>query len=133
MNWQISMSLETESRYPEHDKLQAVAGKSQVIGEFIEWLREQGIYLATDDFDKIYPIHQSVETLLASFFEIDLNVIEKEKRQMLDSLRGDGPLGLFDPKFEQGVLVLGVRVIPGPLDLTWDPATRTMTVDRPGN
>lgn len=33
------------STYPEHDKLQAVAEQTQVIGEFLEWLESQGIQL----------------------------------------------------------------------------------------
>lgn len=28
--------------YPEHEKLQAISPKSQVIGEFLEWLSRQG-------------------------------------------------------------------------------------------
>lgn len=34
------------STYPEHDKLRAIADKSQVCGEFIDWLHESGIQFA---------------------------------------------------------------------------------------
>lgn len=30
------------STYPEHEKLQAVKGRSQAIGEFLEWYRSEG-------------------------------------------------------------------------------------------
>ena len=31
----------TETTYPEHEKLQAVNEKSQAIGEFLDWLRDE--------------------------------------------------------------------------------------------
>ena len=30
------------STYPEHEKLRAVKDRSQTIGEFVEWLEDQG-------------------------------------------------------------------------------------------
>ncbi|HEY2086620.1 MAG TPA: hypothetical protein VGH54_11435 [Mycobacterium sp.] len=35
------------SEYPEHDKLSAVASQTQAIGEFVEWLEDQGVQLMT--------------------------------------------------------------------------------------
>ncbi len=35
------------SKYPEHDKLAAGSNQSNICGEFMEWLTEQGIHLTT--------------------------------------------------------------------------------------
>jgi hypothetical protein len=100
------------SKYPEHEKLKALGGKSQMLGEFLsEWLPERGIVLAeyhkhsphcyeADDADQEDPIcHWSesrlyetmtpVKKLLAEFFEIDEAKLEAEKEQMLDELRAE--------------------------------------------
>jgi len=62
---------------PECDKLHAIADKSQVVGEFIEWVREKhGVHMP-----------KSIDDLLADFFEIDQNKVEQEKRAILESLR----------------------------------------------
>ena len=83
--------------YPEHDKLAKVSDRSQAIGEFLEWLgeRESKVVLCSLERTssgfypkKIFlPIANSVERLLAEYFEIDLKVIEDEKRAMLDVCR----------------------------------------------
>jgi hypothetical protein len=77
--------------YPEHEKLQALGGANQTVGDFIEWLGEQGIYLAsygTGSYcDELFSIHKSRDDLLASFFEIDRDKLEAEKQAMLDALR----------------------------------------------
>lgn len=80
--------------YPESEKLAAVASKSQVVGEFVEWCgAEKGLmlsgYVKYDDIrdEMLAPTSTPIETLLAEFFEIDLKVVEAERRQMLESLR----------------------------------------------
>jgi hypothetical protein len=95
------------SDYPEHDKLEKVSDKSQAIGEFLDWLSgpPHGIVLATYHRhsqlcyeDGGWPVcgyteHglQSAgirfEKLLADYFEIDPNLLDKEKRAMLDEFR----------------------------------------------
>lgn len=76
------------SKYPEHDKLAKVKDKSQAIGEFLDYGLPQGYVLAKyDKYDRLYPIHDSIESLLAEHFGIDQDVLEDEKRQMLDKLR----------------------------------------------
>jgi hypothetical protein len=80
------------SDYPEHDKLAAVQRKSQAIGEFLDWLNEQGILMAkygldADDPDTLYPTHEGITPVLARYFDIDLNLIETEKQAMLASIR----------------------------------------------
>lgn len=75
------------NKYPEHDKVQKIAPQSQAIGEFLEWLQERGTVLAEYDGDRLWPQSFTTETLLAKFFDIDLNKLEKEKREMLKEIR----------------------------------------------
>lgn len=77
--------------YPECTKLLVVADDSQKIGEFLDWLEEQGIMLAESvQFEElIHPrleVHrENNERLLARFFGIDLTAVERERRAMLAS------------------------------------------------
>lgn len=76
--------------YPEHIRLTAISDQSQAIGEFLEWLGSQGVWLCEipEPFNEtFFPIHRSTQSLLADHFEIDQNRLEQEKRQMLDELR----------------------------------------------
>jgi len=76
------------SDYPEHDKLSAVADKTQAIGEFFEWLESKGIFLARYVEGSNYPRHvHGFRDLLAEWAGIDENKLEAEKRQMLANLR----------------------------------------------
>ena len=73
--------------YPEHEKMRAVKNESQTIGEFLEWLSEQGILLAKYDGETLFVSYYRIEELLAEYFGIDLNKINNEKDQMLQELR----------------------------------------------
>jgi hypothetical protein len=76
------------SKYPEHEKLQALGGKNQTVGDFIEWLGQCGIVLAEfDKHDDLRSAHKSRDHLIAEFFELNLSKLEAEKRQMLDDIR----------------------------------------------
>lgn len=97
------------AEYPEHEKLRAVADKSQVIGEFIlEFLAQSGIELArrhehTDECHEdggrhrtcglrdgeLWPCgsEREVRRYMAAFFRIDEDKLEAEKQAMLDALR----------------------------------------------
>lgn len=73
---------------PELDKMVAVRDQSQVIGEFLDWLKhERGC--AFYDVELI-PIHDSIEELLARFFGIDLDKVEAERREILAEIRKRG-------------------------------------------
>ena len=41
------MTTEPKSSYPEHDKLNEIRDRSQSIGEFLEWIQEKGVSLAS--------------------------------------------------------------------------------------
>lgn len=77
--------------YPEHDRLRAIADKSQAIYDFLTWAHEERGMVLCESAGHIrgeyYPALTSRQKLLAEFFEIDLNKIEHEKRSMIDHLR----------------------------------------------
>jgi hypothetical protein len=96
------------TEYPEHEKLRAVREKSQAIGEFLDWLgEEKGLSLVVQhEHDgncrgedgrngcgyrkgDYAPSFASTRALLAEFFEIDEERLEREKRAMLAELRGE--------------------------------------------
>lgn len=65
------------SKYPESEKFHKVAEQSQICGEFLDWLQ----------FEKRVHLPNSIEKLLAEFFEIDLKKLEAEKREILVEVR----------------------------------------------
>jgi hypothetical protein len=74
------------SDYPEHDKLEAVKDQSQAIGEFLE--NGRWTLCEWDDrTGRFWSIRGDVNRVLAEYFEIDLDKLEAEKRQMLDAMR----------------------------------------------
>jgi hypothetical protein len=74
--------------HPEHDKLAEVADKSQVCGEFHEWLMAQGYLLARYGVgsrpNELSPVRRDLDDMLAEFFGIDRVRLEREKRAMLE-------------------------------------------------
>lgn len=78
------------NEYPECEKMSKVKDKSQTIGEFIEWIewkKNWEICERRGREDSLFPVPFSTEKLLADFFGINLDKVEKEKRQMLDEIR----------------------------------------------
>lgn len=73
----------------ELDKMHAITRQSQPIGEFLDWLSYKGIVLAKykEGWNFPWPVHTSIEELLAEHFEIDLNKVEQERRALLDYFR----------------------------------------------
>ncbi len=81
-------------RYPEHAKLKALGGANQTIGDFIEWLGEQGFTIAHHALlESGEPsVHlswcgKSRDRLIAEFFEIDQAKLDAEKDQILEDFR----------------------------------------------
>lgn len=63
----------------ECDKLVAASKESQKIGEFLEWAESEGLV----------ELHGGIEKMLAKFYGIDLNEVERERRAILVGLRYD--------------------------------------------
>jgi len=76
---------------PELDKILKCCDKSQVIGEFLEWLesKDEPINLCYfDDCKKeFYPIIQSYDAILEEYFGIDGKKAEQERRDLLEFIR----------------------------------------------
>ena len=84
---------QNKHKYPECEKLASAHEESQVLGEFLEWLkRKYYICNFVEESDEVeeacfYPTHHSIEKLLAEYFNIDLDKVEEERRQILDEIR----------------------------------------------
>jgi hypothetical protein len=75
---------------PECDRLVAVADESYKLGEFLDWLeQDQGLTLArwSRSEDQLVPDCTPKEHLLAAYFKIDLDRVERERRALLAHLR----------------------------------------------
>ena len=100
-------------------KLEDISEKSQAIGEFLEWLvgtknyhiakyltdeeyeSEDNVFWVDGLYEKeqfkrheigkeeLIHIHIDIEKLLAEFFEIDLDKVEAERREILEQIRND--------------------------------------------
>lgn len=64
---------------PQCDKVLAVNKESQKIGEFLEWAEREGLV----------ELHQRIDVMLAKYFDIDLDEVERERRMLLTCIRVD--------------------------------------------
>jgi hypothetical protein len=77
--------------HPEHTKQSAVLEEADAIGRFLD---ESGYILAEyrdveGEGTQLAHVLKSLNEVLAEYFNIDLDKIEAEKREILASLRGD--------------------------------------------
>lgn len=87
----------------ELQKMNEVKDKSQLIGEFLDWLmNEKGCVIAEYSDSEIYvykpliPNRLSIEQLLAEYFDIDLEKAERERVELLERFRKANPLEIKD-------------------------------------
>lgn len=75
--------------FPQHEKLKSIQKESQALGQFLDWLNSEGIALCQlGERDHFFPIYKRTEVILANYFDIDLDLLEQEKLEMLKQLRG---------------------------------------------
>lgn len=83
------MSIDA-TQFPQLAKMQAVQEQSQAIGEFIDWLGQNGMVICASEDGmrggRFYPVMVPTEELLARHFEVDLRAAEKERRATLAAL-----------------------------------------------
>jgi hypothetical protein len=109
--------MEMQTQTPECDKMLATQEESQKLGEFLDWLQSKGYQICVwqegiTDATRIaqafaiangsaelideeeespergfVPINKNIEKLLAEYFNIDLDKVEKEKQAILKELR----------------------------------------------
>lgn len=78
-----------EERYPEHAKQKEVWDEAQGVGQFIDWLADNGYEIAEWDADgrRLHGSGKRPDELIAGFYELDLNKLEQEKRAMLAEMQ----------------------------------------------
>lgn len=82
---------------PELDKMKKIQEKSQEIGYFLDWLNAEKSWILCKMFEgeednhthkgDYLPAHFNIEKLLAEYFRIDLQKVEKERRAILEAIR----------------------------------------------
>lgn len=86
--------------YPECKKLAETREESDTIRNFLTWLRREhgiklGVYEEIDNgrsvYEKFVPVTTDTEQLLADYHDINLDTVEKERRQMLEDIRAQQP------------------------------------------
>jgi len=78
--------------YPEHAKLSRVMERSQAIGEFLHWLcYERHIQLCSRVAGQYQPVQVTMYSLLADYFGIDQEKLDREKDQILAAVRAKYP------------------------------------------
>lgn len=85
----IKLTRKEKELYPEHVKLEGVGDSRNIIGDFLEWLSYGTDYVVgewTTD-DEITPSMKNTQQLLAEYYNINLNKLEKEKTAMLEAIR----------------------------------------------
>jgi hypothetical protein len=75
-----------EPQYPQSEKLRATADERHAVGDFLEFLRQQGIELAPTD-ERNYPL-PTEDSLVMKWLGVDEKALERERRAMLEALRG---------------------------------------------
>jgi len=75
------------SEYPECEKLKAISDKSNTIGRFLDSQTQYVLCQWDDKHERYRPVHESLEQILAKYFDIDMEKVETERRAMLEALR----------------------------------------------
>lgn len=74
---------------PECEKLSRVSEEFNKIGDFLSWLSQKDVVLAEWEIDWLIPSSyrlsdSGITKMLADYFGIDLNKVEKERRALLE-------------------------------------------------
>jgi hypothetical protein len=86
-----------EPQCPECEKLSKVSKQSDPIGQFLEWLKNARGYKVAEyitdphsyrgEDQILVEVKETTEQLLADYFDIDLEKVEKERQMLLNWLR----------------------------------------------
>ncbi len=87
----LGRAIPPEPETPEHDRMKAARhGRDalQLIGEFIDWLRdEKGYRICEHDRGEYYEVNAGPQKFIAQFFEINEAALSAEKDALLDYQR----------------------------------------------
>jgi len=79
--------MSDEPYCPECEKMSKIQQTSQKIGFFLEWLQHKYVFAKWGKNDRLYPEHISIERILAEYFEIDLDKVDKERQNILNWIK----------------------------------------------
>lgn len=77
------------SNYPELERLQSVQSESETCGDFLHWLMTKySMFRKSDPRDNMYVSvgssdYINIESVLAEYFDIDMQQVELEKEMLL--------------------------------------------------
>lgn len=92
-----------DKKYPQHAALRLVKNDSQKLGQFLEWMSEQGwtiCHLKKNAWEEEYtPTYHSINKVLAAYFGIDEVALSNEKDAMVEELHrsNEGAEPVKDP------------------------------------
>ena len=75
----------SKRKFPELDKLAALNSDISQVRSFLEDMSEKGFEFGRWDGDQFYPANLQLENVIHEYFDIDLDKVEKERRQVLDA------------------------------------------------
>jgi hypothetical protein len=80
---------------PECEKLAKVSKESDKIGDFLDWLHQNGATICEwdnrrEEYYKSYD-YNNIQKVLSLYFNIDLDKVEKERRALLEWIRKTSP------------------------------------------
>ena len=83
------MAVRSQPECPECEKLSAVAQKSNEIGDFMDWIIDNTEFRICENegYEYYSSSHLQRERLIAQYFEIDLDKVEKERFELLKWLQ----------------------------------------------
>lgn len=87
------MEGKIEKRYPESERVLQLQEQSRLVRTFLEWLKTKNYILCgyskhrSLDGQIYSPVMISNTTILADFFDIDMEKVESEKEQMIEDMK----------------------------------------------
>jgi len=88
--------------YPESEKWGEVKPEADTLTEFLDWLSGKGIMLGKHVLPEGYrnqvfaPLATNVQDLIYEYFEVDYNLLETERRQMLEAFRASASTAVLE-------------------------------------
>lgn len=78
-------------KFPHLAGMESVQASSQIVGEFLDWLQEEGLAICKPEGSgRYFPVMETTEQLLARHFGVDLMGVERERRLLLAEVQGQG-------------------------------------------
>jgi len=82
-----------QPKTPNLDKMVKVTSESNLIGEFVDWMRnERGLKICewSKEYEGHYPVYYGytgINRLIAEYYEIEYDEMDNERRRLLEWIR----------------------------------------------